>query len=51
MILSNLIASLYKGMLEKAPNLTNNGALENKMAFYYAATSGRDMLPTSPVGK
>lgn len=51
MILSKLIAPFYTGMLGKAPNHTNNGVLENKMAFYYAATSSRDRLPASPAGK
>ena len=37
-----LIATLYKSIQKKGlPNLTNNAALENKAAFYYAATSGQ----------
>ena len=36
------LATLYKSIQEKGlPNLTNNAALENKAAFYYAATSGQ----------
>lgn len=36
------ITTLYKSIQEKGlPNLTNNAALENKAAFYYAATSGQ----------
>ena len=36
------LTTLYKSIQEKGlPNLTNNAALENKAAFYYAATSGQ----------